>query len=116
MFTVELRFKENGRDISLDQFADEITRRFAQVIKESFPADHSERQGSTIYSSPAPGGVIPPKAVGIKEAARLLGIRPPTLRVMVMKQRIRVVRIGRRVLVPMETIEQVLQEGIPRRG
>jgi excisionase family DNA binding protein len=54
--------------------------------------------------------------MAINEAARILGLRPPTLRVRVKRGQIRVVRIGRRVLVPMESIEKVLREGIPGRS
>lgn len=119
MFTVELRFKENGTDISLDQFADEIAQRLAHVLKEQFSSKGDERffasLSDKIPTAPVEKGPMPPKAVGVAEAARLLGIRPPTLRVMVMKEKIRVVRIGRRVLVPMETIDKILQEGVPRR-
>ena len=62
------------------------------------------------------GDRLRPKAVGINEAARLLGIRPPTLRVAVKDGRIRIVRIGRRVLVPIESIEKEVREGISGRG
>ncbi len=119
MFTVELRFKENGRDISLDQFVDEIAQKFALVLKEHFSSNMHDSflsaRAEFISTASSEKGPMPPKAVGVTEAARLLGIRPPTLRVMIMKERVRVVRIGRRVLVPMETIDKILQDGVPRR-
>ena len=124
MFTVELRFKESGREVSFDWLADEFAAKFARVLKEQIVARKNEAMSNTNelrsqgreYLAPhLEGERLPPKAVGINEAARLLGIRPSTLRVQVKQGRIRIVRIGRRVLVPMESIERVMREGIPSR-
>jgi len=125
MFTVELRFKENGREVSFDWLVDEFAAKFARVLKEHIVARKNEafsnanELGSQAREYLAPhveGERLTPKVVGINEAARLLGIRPSTLRVQVKQGKIRIVRIGRRVLVPMESIERVVREGIPGRG
>lgn len=62
---------------------------------------------------------VQPRAVGVDEAAQLLGLRPATIRRYVAERRIRFVRIGRRVLIPMEIINAILAEGLlpahPRR-
>ena len=125
MLTVESRFKEDGREVSLDQFADELGVKFARALKEQISAGKNEdlssaydqeSQGKRTLVAHGEGDRLRPKAVGINEAARLLGIRPPTLRVAVKDGRIRIVRIGRRVLVPMESIEKEVREGISGRG
>ena len=127
MLTVELRIKENGREMSFDRLTDELAMKLARALKKQIAARKNKDMsaayapGSHGRSSPAPapdgeGERLTPKVVGINEAARLLGIRPSTLRVLVRQERIRIVRIGRRVLVPMESIEKVVREGIPGRG
>ena len=54
-------------------------------------------------------------AVGVNEVARLLGLSPATIRQYVARGRIRAVRVGRRVLVPMEVLEKVMVEGVDTR-
>ena len=53
-----------------------------------------------------------PRAVSIKEAARLLGISSYTLHWWIRRRRIASVRFGRRVLIPIEAIDQLLREAI----
>ena len=48
-----------------------------------------------------------PLAVGIKDAAKMLGLSPPTIRQYVARGRIRAVRIGRQVLVPVGVLDKV---------
>lgn len=55
-----------------------------------------------------------PRAVGMSEAAKMLGISPRTLWSYVSERRIRAVRFGRRVLVPMEVLERVAVEGVAK--
>ena len=116
MFTVELRFKENGREVSFDWLMGEFAAKFAGVFTELITARKDEGLSGTKELPHVEGERLAPKAVSINEAAKLLGIRPSTFRVKIKEGRIRVVRIGRRVLVPMESIEKVLREGIPGRG
>lgn len=116
MFTVELRFKENGREVSFDWIVDEFAAKFAGVLKELNTARKEEGLPGAKELPHVECERLTPKAVSINEAARLLGIRPSTLRVRVKEGRIRIVRIGRRVLVPMESIDRVVREGIPGRG
>lgn len=116
MFTVELRFKEDGREVSFDWLVDEFAAKFAGVLKELITARKDEGLPGAKELPHLDRERLMPKVVSITEAARLLGIRPSTLRVKVKQGKIRIVRIGRRVLVPMESIEKVMREGIPGRG
>ncbi len=52
-----------------------------------------------------------PGAVGLPEAARLLGVSQHTARKYVRQQAIPSVRIGRRVLIPMQTINDLALTG-----
>ncbi len=45
----------------------------------------------------------------VEEAAALLRVRPNTLRVWIMRKKIRVTRAGRRVLIPASSLEEFLQ-------
>ena len=57
-----------------------------------------------------------PLAVDVREAARLTSLSPYTIRRCVRDGRIRAVRIGRRVLVPLSSLTALLQDrrvGIP---
>jgi excisionase family DNA binding protein len=49
------------------------------------------------------------KAVNQREAAEALGVHPHTLRRLIAEGRIDVVRVGRRVLVPVAEIERFLE-------
>ena len=54
-------------------------------------------------------------AVGVYEAAKLLGVSPFTVRNYIASGKIRAIRVGRRVLVPMEVLEKVIVEGVGRK-
>ena len=55
-------------------------------------------------------------AVGVDKTAELIGISTATIRQYAARRRIASVRVGRRVLIPMETVKQILEEGVPRVG
>ena len=51
-----------------------------------------------------------PLAVNVVEAGRLLSISPRTVRRYILEGRLRAVRIGRRVLVPLDCLRELLRE------
>lgn len=53
------------------------------------------------------------RAVGINEAAELIGLSKWTIRKYVVERRIFSVKVGRRILIPMETLDKILAEGVP---
>jgi len=55
-----------------------------------------------------------PLAAGVNEAAKLLRLSSVPIRLYVARGWIRSVRIGRRVLIPMEVLEKVMVEGLVR--
>lgn len=58
-----------------------------------------------------------PLAVDIREAARLTSLSPHTIRAYIRKgKRIRAVRVGRRVLIPVAELERLVREGIRSNG
>jgi excisionase family DNA binding protein len=51
-----------------------------------------------------------PLAVSVEEAARLTSLSPRTIRRYVRSGRIQAARVGRRVLVPLESLRALVQE------
>lgn len=47
-------------------------------------------------------------AYNTEEAARALGLSPRTVRTMIARDELRVVRVGRRVLIPAEALRELL--------
>ena len=82
----------------------EIERRFGWLmlpgVRETMAIESQEKRKEA-------------KAVGIAEAARLLRVSPYTVRLYI-QGKIHAVHFGRRVLVPMESIQNVLKEGVAR--
>ncbi len=115
MLTVELKFKEGEREMSFDRLADAFALKIAVALREHLlkdtPIQRDEEQLITKNGTTPQ----PPKAVNITDAAMLLCISPVTLRLYATEGRIRVTHIGRRVVVPMESIEKVLREGVASR-
>ena len=77
---------------------------------------HAQPSVPELRSRAEPGERKPPKplAVGVNEAAKILGISPWTTRCYVTQGALRAVHVGRRVLVPMEVLGKVVLEGVKR--
>jgi excisionase family DNA binding protein len=119
MFDVQVRFMEGGRPVAFDGF-------IAAVV-----AEIGRRIRSEIQNLPQARPMVPeipwrereeerkrpkPLAVGVDEAAKLLGVSSATIKRRVSCGRLRAVHVGKRVLVPMEVLEKVMVEGVPRAG
>lgn len=120
MFEIQMRFLVGGRVVGLDGFVDSVLAEVARKVRaemQNLPqarpavAEHlwrerpeSERKGPK------------PLAVGVDEAAKLLGVSPFTIRNYISSGMLRAVRVGRRVLVPMEVLEKVMVEGVGSRS
>lgn len=113
MLRVEIKFRARDCEVILERFA-------TLFLKELLRCAHDE-----IRPQPAP--VIPPaviaapasvdkkepepRAVGLKQAAFLLGVKESTVRKHVRRGAIPSVRFGRRVLVPMKAINDLTMKG-----
>jgi excisionase family DNA binding protein len=115
MLSVELKFLMEGREVSVDSFLQTIVREVRASVREeigrTFPKH--EEQGSVSFRRVDPA--IPRQAVSIREAARLLSVSQRTVDKYVALKVIRTVRVGRRVLVPMKSVNEVASRGIPWR-
>ncbi len=53
-----------------------------------------------------------PRLVPILDAAKIIGVKPGTLRVWGYAGQIKTVKLGRKVMIPSEEIDNVIQNGI----
>jgi excisionase family DNA binding protein len=104
-----------GKEVSVDSFVESIVREVRASVREeiSRTLPKHEQQGSDSLRSVELE--MPRQAVSIREAARLLSISPRTVDKYVALKVIRTVRVGRRVLVPMKSVNEVVTRGIPSR-
>jgi excisionase family DNA binding protein len=115
MMNVEIRFVMQGKEVSIDSFVEAIVREVRTSVREeiSRTLPKHEQQGSD--SPRRVNSEMPPQAVSVREAAHLLSISQRTVDKYVALKVIRTVRVGRRVLVPMKSVYEVVARGIPSR-
>jgi excisionase family DNA binding protein len=114
MFSVAIRFRVGDREVSLERFATLFLKELLQSAQDEIrpqpapliPPIVVAAPGSTERKEPEP------RAVGLKQAAFLLGVKEPTVRKHVRLGTIPSVRIGRRVLVPMKGINDLTMKGV----
>ena len=61
----------------------------------------------------SPNLSLQPLAVSVPDAAAMLGLSPHTIRWYIRHGKIRPVRFGRRLSIPMSEIERLAREGVP---
>lgn len=118
--TLKLILEANGHRqfLSLDELAEAFLQAIQAAVRQEVQRILSS--GST----PAPSmekksEAVRPVALSKPKAAQALGVSVRTLDYCIAQRKIRVLRIGRRVLVPMNSIEAILKRGVletPRNG
>jgi len=103
MLNVEIRFVMQGKEVSVDSFVESIVREVCASVREEISRTPSRHESQSR------------RAVSIREAARLLSISLPTIHSYSASNAIRTGRVGRRVLVPMKSVNEVAVRGIPWR-
>jgi len=110
--TVQFIIEVNGQRqvLSLDEFAKSVLEAIRTTIRQEVERLHSP--GATAATPPAKDSEVNrPVALSKTQAARSLGVSVRTIDNCIAHQKIRVLRIGRRVLVPMNSIEAALKRG-----
>jgi excisionase family DNA binding protein len=113
MLNVEIRFVRHGKEVSVDSFVETIMREVRAAVRQEFDEALSGQANNSPQSSHRVNSEMPRHAVSIREAARLLSISPRTVHKYVALNVIRTVRVGRRVLIPMRSVNEVATRGIP---
>ena len=111
MLNVEIKFLMAGKEGSLDSFVGAMVQEIREAVREeiSRALPKNEPHGPDFFLRSAPE--TPRQAVSIREAARLLSISPRTVDKYVASKVIPTVRVGRRVLVPMKSVNDITVKG-----
>lgn len=112
MLNVEIRVGEKPHEVSLSSFAETILREIRAVVREEICHVLAGQASKNPESSQRTNSEIPPQAVSIKEAARLLSISPRTVQNYISLKTIPTIRIGRRVLIPMKGMKMIASRGL----
>jgi len=115
MLNVEVRFVIQGKEVSVDYSAEAIAREVRAPVREEISRTLSGQASKSPEPSQAPLNELSRRAVSVREAARLLSISTRTIQNYMASKAMRTARVGRRVLVPMKSVNEVAARGIPKR-
>jgi excisionase family DNA binding protein len=112
MLNVEIKFLVSGREVSLDSVTAALVAEVRGAVREEIRRASNQAVDKNLESSPRPDPKTPPLAVSKREAARLLGVCERTVENYTRLKAIRCVRVGKRVLIPMKSLHDVVSKGI----
>ena len=115
MLNVEIRLIAEGNEISLKTLGEAIVLGIRTAVQEEINRNLGNQENKILEPVAKTNSEIPRQAVSVREAARLLSLSPRTLHNYIASNAIRVVRVGRRVLVPMKSVNEVATRGVPQR-
>jgi excisionase family DNA binding protein len=99
----------NDREVSLERFATLLLKETVrQAIRDAMP----ELSRVEDVSSRSPLPQMPQataRVVSVEETARTLGLKPSTIRAWILARKITSVRLGRRVMIPKQAIDELLE-------
>jgi len=108
MLSVEVCLLSDGHRVSLEELADLVAHKVIGRVKQELK-DQMAQQPHTVQFSEA-------QVVSVPDAAKLLGLSRSTLWKYIQEKRVKTVRLGPRITrIRMETINQVVRDGIPKR-
>jgi excisionase family DNA binding protein len=112
MISLELRLVVDGRERSPDSLLksviDEIVRRVTDDLScRAFPELPS--------LPPEPAKVTDVGAVTVQETAQALRLSVSGVRKLIARKQLKAIHVGTRVLIPMQTLREVLDHGLPRK-
>jgi len=119
MFGLEVSFKVNERQVRFEAFVQALSSFLVENVTAELrkrtalipqPALHVEPVRLNRTSKPEP------LLMSVSETAHLIGVKPSTLRAWILARKIHFVRVGRRVMIPRETINKICAEGLASRG
>jgi hypothetical protein len=113
---LKIELSNGGRVVSLDEFTKTFLEEIQRAVRQEFqrlqlPSAPAEEPAST--SVPESRRAL---AVSKAEAARILGVSGRTIDYSIALKQITVFRVGRRVLVPIRSLEAVVRRGSLQTG
>jgi excisionase family DNA binding protein len=113
---LKIELSNGGRVVSLDEFTKTFLEAIQGAVRQEFqrlqiPSAPPEEPAST--SVPESRRAL---AVSKTEAARILGVSRRTIDYSIALKQIAVLRVGRRVLVPIRSLEAVMRRGSLQTG
>lgn len=114
MLSIEIRFAMLGKEVSVDSFIEDIARQLRASVRDEISRVLAGQETQSRVTSSVAMGEPSRLAVSVREAARLLSVSRRTIENYIASKAIRAVRVGRRVLVPMKSLNEVALRGIPR--
>jgi excisionase family DNA binding protein len=115
MFSIEMRFKVGGREVPSERFMALFFRECvgdtlneAMTRLESVPRPAQPLAPAPPVTTPKPER----RVVSVREAAQLLGVSPAMIRAWTGRRGIPFVHLERRVVIPMEAIDDLLLRGL----
>jgi excisionase family DNA binding protein len=115
MLSLGIRFIVQGKEVSVDSFVEAVMQQVRSSVREEISRTLTSQLSPSREWTPAPIHEMTRQVVSIREAARLLSLSPRTIHKYVASKTIRTVRVGRRVLVPMKSVNEIATKGIPSR-
>lgn len=106
-----IEFNEQHRAFSLDEFTKSFLEAIQRVVRQEVQQLLTARPRVNEPRTDEPQ-INRPIAVSKAKAAQTLGVSVRTLDYCIAHQRIPVLRIGRRVLVPLNSLEAALKRGV----
>ena len=117
MFNIEVKCTIDEREVSPEKFANTFLEKAVRAaIVDAIPklARVEDRAPSHPTLPQKPQTNL--RVLSVEEAARTIGLKPPTIRAWIGARKIASVHLGRRVMIPIEAIDDLLKRGfIPAR-
>jgi excisionase family DNA binding protein len=113
MLTIELKLRLDGREVSVDKFLESIATQLSDRIRNEVRQAISCLPNPETASAKGNPAFSKRRALGVSEAANTLGLSEGSIRNYIRRGTLSAVKAGRRVLIPLESLEKALADGIP---
>jgi excisionase family DNA binding protein len=113
MLSIEIRFAMEDKEVSVGSLIEDIVRQLRASVRDEISRVLAGRETQSDATSPVAMGEPSRQAVSVREAARLLSLSRRTIENYIASKAIRAVRVGRRFLVPMKSVNEGAMRGIP---
>lgn len=107
---LNVEFDQEGRALSLDQFTKTLLEAVQKIVRQELERWHAAHP-APVDKPPAPPETKRALAVSKAEAAKILGVSRRTIDYSITLKEIKVFRVGRRVLVPVDSLEAIVKRG-----